>query len=678
MYSHIKKSLFSDWLPLPPRHSFPPLLIWGLVCLVLCKLILTSQEEILAVYLPHDDLWQIRAAARAYWGGHYSPDKLFHLPIFPIFVEITRLLGVPLRLLLEIVYCGAACLLTTVLWRTGSPVVVTLLAAVVLIFHPASFQLPNRCGAEILLTPLMMVSIATSLMWWIMRDRLSSWRYAVHAGIWWAFAWNVRKESIVIIPIIMALFVFAMLVDRRAGWAKAVIGIALMLSLCLAMETAIKTANWLRWGLFATSLQTASGFKSAIKSLQSIRPEPALAFIPVPAEVRQRAYAVSPTFATLRPFLEGAAMHGWMVHSKPFTDSKGLTGLGDAEVSAGWFYWAFYDAVVAAGYGTNPREADRLLAQIGTEVRSALSDGRLASRWTPMAMVDPAWTTWLPRLPESLLRVGCTFIKPVVPNRPSYDRAVEESCGSEFDRIANRRAHLIVPRYGKGEIVGWAFASDGWVQAVEIRSPSERLLSRSPLDISRPDVDSSRPVGFRNSFIVPSEDSWQHAEVAVVLADGRVARSLLSNIPIAQVVDMPIDKTIVHFAIDLIQNPKFKVNRLWQAQAYIESWYLTLQSWLLWPGVLATLAVVITSTARRRPVDIAIALLAVAVVTRLFFFAILDASAWQGDQPRYLYAAYPLFSLALLLVYARSFSILTLWKWPSPIAFRRHDSGQCR
>lgn len=628
---------------------------------MLCKLILTSQEEILAFCLPHDDLWQINAAARAYWGGSYSPEKLYHLPIYPLVIEIFRFLGVPLRLGLEIVYCGAACLLTAVLWRLGTPIPVTIVAAVVLIFHPASFQLPNRCGAEILLTPLMMGAFATSLRWWIRRDQANFWQHAAHAGLWWALAWNVRKESIVIIPIFIVLFVFVLLIDHRAGWPKAITAIAIMLCSCLAMETAIKVANWSRWGLLATSLQTASGFKSAIKSLQSIRPEPPLAYIPVPAEARQRAYAVSPSFARLKPYLEGDIARGWMVHSRPFTDSKGLIGLGEYEISAGWFYWAFYDAAIAAGYGTNPGDADRFLAQIGAEVRTALSDGRLPSRWTPMAMMDPAWQTWLPRLPESLYRVGRSFVSPAVPTRPPYDHAVEETCGLDFDKIANRRSHLIVQQNGKAEITGWAFAAESPVQAVEIRSPIDTLLSRASLDIPRPDVDSSRPVGFRVPFLLPSEYSWQQAVVAIVLADGRVVRHLLSDTPIAQVVNTPIDNTIVHFAIDRIQKPEFNMH-LRKAQVFIETWYLTLQSWLLWPGALATLAVVIISPLRRRPIDLAIALLVVSVATRLFFFAILDASAWQGDQPRYLYAAYPLFSLALLLICVRSFSLPSLWK----------------
>jgi len=646
--------------PSSPTLSFPRILVWGLACLVLGKLILTSQEEILAFYLPHDDLWQIRAAARAYWGGGYGPDKLYHLPVFPLFMDVVRVIGLPLRLALELFYCGSACLLVGALWRLGAPLGVVLISASALIFHPASFQLPNRCGAEILLTPLLMGAIATSLLWWVNRKGPNCWRYVFHASLWWALAWNVRKESIVLLPIFVMMFLFAILVDRQAGWQKSFAGIALMLCFCFAVQTAIKTANLLRWGLFATSVQTAPGFKSAVKSLQSIRPKVPLAYIPVPVEVRQRAYAVSPAFAKLKPFLDGDAVNGWTVHSRPFTDSKGLTGLGENEVSAGWFYWAFYDAVIAAGYGAHPGEADRFLAQIGTEINRAISDGRLPGRWVPMTMVDPSWSTWMPHLLESLQLVGRTFVTPAVPKRPPYDRAAEDACGADFDKGANRRSYL-TGRFGKAEAVGWAFAAGGTVQSVEVISAGS-LLGRASLDIPRPDVDPTRSVGFRVPLVVNSIDSWQKADVVILLSDGRKILYPISKISTSQIVDIPLGNTVIHFAIDLLHVPGFKVNRLWVAQKYLESCYLFLQSWLLWPGVFAALVLVIISTIQRRPIDLAITLIAVTVASRLLFFAILDASAWPGDQPRYLYAVYPLFSLLLVLVYARLFSLLSLWK----------------
>lgn len=654
--SWLKNKLAIDFSLLNSSRPFSRSLVWSLFFLVMAKLVLSSQEEIVAFFLPHDDLWQVRAAARAYWGGAYEASKLYHLPVFPLFMEIVRIVGVPLRVALEFVYCGTACLFVGVLWRMGLPIGLTLLAAFTLIFHPASFQLPNRCGAEILLTPLMMGAIASSLWWWTVRHNSHSLRYAVYAAIWWSLAWNVRKESIVIVPIFAIMLLFAAVADRRSGWSKTVMTIAMMICFCLAMETAIKTANWSCWGLFATSVQTAPGFKSAIKSLQGIRPEKPIAFVPVPHDVRQRAYAVSPMFSKFKPFLDGKAARNYTVHSKPFTDSKNVMDLQENDISAGWFYWAFYDAVVALGYRTDPGEADRFLAKMGEEIQSALSDGRLPSRWVPKTMLDPSWMTWLPRFPESLCRVGRTFLNPAVPISPLYDFSVEEVHGKKFDRAANRRSYLTSPHYVKGEIAGWAYATSGLVQKIQIFSSPDPPLGSSPLDLSRPDIDTSRSVGFRVPLLVSSEAVWQKAEVGIVLEDGRVVRRLLSTIPIAQVVPITVDETIIYLAIDHIQPPKFKRNLLREAQKYLELWYLTLLSWLLWPGILAALVVVPSAVVKRQPIDLAILILAVAVTTRLLFFTVLDASAWPGDQPRYLYPAYPLSAIFILLVYARLLS----------------------
>jgi len=664
----LRASLCFDFKPVSPSTPVPNSLALGLLLLIVCKLILTSQEEMLAFNRPYDDLWQVRAAARAYWGGAYEATKLYHLPVFPLFMELLRIIGMPLRLAFEILYCGAAALLIGALWRFGVPVSLSILAAAVLIFQPASYQLPNKFGAEILLTPLMMGAIASSLWWWMLRDRPNSFKYVVFAGIWWALAWNVRKESIVIVPIFAVMLLFAVVSDRNGKWIKSATAIALMLCFCLALETTIKTVNWSRWGLFATSVHTAPGFRSAIKSLQSIQPEPYLAFIPVPSEVRLRAYPVSPAFMELKPYLEGDFVRKWAVKSRTFTDTKNVRGLSEHDVAAGWFYWVFYEAVVASGHGSDPGEADRFLAKIGEEVRGALSDGRLPGRWVPMAMLDPSWSAWLPRLPESLHRVGGTFLKPAVPERPLINLAVEEVYGEQFDVAATRRlTHLVFPRFGKAEIsgwsfqqaevVGWSYASRGTVQAIEILSGSGSLLGRSALDIPRPDVDTSRSVGFRVPLDVPTENDWLGAKVGIVLEDGRVVRKPLAEMPLAQIVSIPIGETVVYIGLNHVLKPEFSGNVLWNIQAYLESLYLTLLSWLLWPGFMIALAVIIFAARRSRDVDFAIAVIAVAVLTRILFFSVIDASAWPGDQPRYLYPAYPLFSLVLLLVYYRFVSL---------------------
>ena len=565
-----------------------------------------------------------------------------------------------MRFALEVFYCGTACLLAGALWRTGVPILVTMLVALVLVAHPASFQLPNRCGAEILLAPLMMGSIAATLLWWNLRDRKYSWQYAVHAAVWWALAWNVRKESIVLMPVFLVLFASVILADRKLGWPtamrRAVVAVCLILFTCSAMEMAIKVVNWSRWGLYATTVQTAPGFKKAIKSLQRIRPNPPIDYVPVPVEVRMRAYAVSPTFTKLKPFLEGDVTRNWAVHSRPFTDSKGLIGLGENEVSAGWFYWAFYDAVVAAGYGTHPGEADRFLAQIGNEINSAIKDGRLDGRWVPLAIVDPAWSQWIPRLPQSLQRVGSTFFKQAVPGRP-FDYESEKICADVFDKYTNRRSHLISLYNVRAEIEGWAVSKGKLAQTVEVQSQDGSLLGSASLDIPRPDVDKDRSTGFRLSLVVPSESVWKQAQLLVKLEDGTVIQQSLSNIPTAQVVNIPNGSKVLHIAIDRIESPKFSC--LWKAQSWWETRFLKIQLWLLWPGIFAGLVVMVLIIVRPHPVDMVIIMLAVAVSARWIFFAILDASAWPGDQPRYLFAVYPLFSLLLVLLFSR---LLTLPK----------------
>jgi len=131
----------------------------------------------------------------------------------------------------------------------------------------------------------------------------------------------------------------------------------------------------------------------------------------------------------------------------------------------------------------------------------------------------------------------------------------------------------------------------------------------------------------------------------------------LTEIPSVQIAAISMGETIVYIGLNHVLKPEFSGNVLWNIQAYLESLYLTTLYWLFWPSVLIAFAVMIISARRSRPIDFAIAILAVTVITRFMFFCVLDASAWPGDQPRYLYPAFPMFALLVLLVYFRFLSL---------------------
>ncbi|MFZ4115250.1 MAG: hypothetical protein ACOYK6_00835 [Chthoniobacterales bacterium] len=419
-------------------------LFYSLMILTLAKLVLSSGEEMLGFYLPNDDLWQVWAAKRWYWGGTYGADFLYHLPIYPLFIKLVSVTGAPLRIVMELLYCFSCSLLAVVLQQIGIPTVIAGLAGFAAIFNPSSFQLPNRFGPEILLASLLLLSFSQSLQWWIMRKNPRALYPALLSSFFWALAWNVRKEALVLFPTFIVLALCVIVADssekKEILIKRLLTGIGIPFCACCILSLTVCSVNYFRWGLFTNSILTAPGYTAAFKALQCIRPEKNRDYIPVTVEARKAAYKVSPSFALLQDQMEGPVGKGWASFSKPWTDEKGIKNLDPLEISAGWFYWALYDSAVRAGYATTPVQTDSFFHKIGKEINTALKEKKLPYRCVPIAMIDPDFLHWFPRYTTSLKAVYNTFLTSSSPVRNIGDQAMLSNfTKKEFDAMANRR-----------------------------------------------------------------------------------------------------------------------------------------------------------------------------------------------------------------------------------------------
>jgi len=631
----------------------PAALGWSLIGMVILKLVLVSNEEILAFYLPHDDLWHIRAAERFYWFSAYSSDSLLHLPIYPLFVQLVHLTGLPLRMGAELVYCGGACCLSISLWRLGCGCLPSIFAAAATILLPASFQIPNRAGAEVLLAPLMMFALAGSLTWWSSRGRTGGWRTALLAGTWWALAWNTRKESILLLAPLGALALCLILADRREGFRgvsmRLAAGVGIPLAMCILLASAISAANHARWGLYSNSILTSPGFKAAYKALQSIPPEHPLHYISVPVEVRNKAYEASARFAKLRPCLEGDIGRRWAAVSRTsFTDPIGMTGLDPMEIANGWFYWALHDAVIASGNGKTPAAENLFLLKVAEQIHKAQRKGLLERRWVPVAMIESDWRLWLPGLPASIARVSSLLTTSTVNPGWVYDDKDASAISWMFDKMANRRAFPSRPR--EGLLSGWITSKDGKVPTLTLFLASGAPAAQTTPDVVRPDVDRTLATGFALRF------SMDHPEL---ISDGFLRVSIegsgsvdipAKNLATDRVLAIDIGSSQVVFQVDLLDLPVPPYVWSKSLQGLWEKLYLAAARWAAW-SLVAVWPALIWIFLRRKslpPCMIAFCLFAAAVAARIAFFALLDATSWPAEQPRYLFPVMPLYAVLLV------------------------------
>lgn len=630
------------------RAAVPRALLCWLILLIVIKLVLSSHEEMRGIFAPHDDFWQVSAAARSYWEGAYGPKHLYRLPVYPLFIKLVCATGIPLRLVMELAYCAGVSCLTLALWRIGVPSAVTGLAAAAAILHPASFQVPNRFCAEILLAPLLMFAFAGSLKWWTVRQRRSSWKWACLAALFWALAWNIRTESVVLLPIfgILALCLWA--VDHSEGWkctlSRIAMGVGLPLLACVVLATAIKFENNRRWGLYANSAVTAPGFQSMFKALQKIRPTHPIDYMPVTVEARRYAYEVSPSFRKLEPQLESGQAEVWAKATKQWTDKKGLGPLDPHEISAGWFYWALYEAAVETGYRTSPAEADLYFAQVAKEINAALADGRLNGRFVPIAMIDPDFSRWAPRLGASLKAVYRACIAPAGDVRECLNSPfLPPKYADLFDGLANRRAALI--QLGPGVVSGWIQSPQDNIASLGLRfadgSPVSASLSTAP----RQDVGPTA-LGFHFSVPLELKKKWKTINLVASLKNGGVVEWPIYDLRDGGKVEhQDSGSQSLTLFCDQIKPPA--PSAMWHAQSQWERAYFTVVRWIQWPALAGIVLALLRG--RKTPEFPVVALLASAVVARLGLFAILDATAWPGDEPRYLFAVVPLLAILWIL-----------------------------
>ena len=617
-------------------------IVWlaAFVTVAVAKILLIADLDIIAAQRPHDDFWHIRAADAWVWRRPYSSDTLAHLPIFALTIALNSITGVPMRLAAEAVLIGGAVSLALSLGRLGVPRWVQCLVFVLILFHPHATALFSFSLAENW-AGVLSLFLAGELIRLIVDPK--SRLHAFGFGICFALLWYTRRESA---PLLAGLLVSIALVLSWVGFrrsAKQAIAYAGSMLLAPIMATVVLTAalctvNGLRYGVWITSDFSAPNFLRAYQGLQSIAVEHPRRFIPVSQEARANAYSVSPAFSELRPHLDGP-VENWGATAGRL---MGLSG----DIGAGWFHWSLRAAVEAAGYYRDAQATEAFYGRVADDIERAFRSGQLLKRAAPIPFVDPAVALWLPHLPASILKVAAVLY-PTGSINDLFGAPASLATAAVYDRVAHRRTPAGVV------ISGWVMPLSGplWsIDALDVKSGAP--LSSSSERIARPDLtparaqDGSEVKGIGFSLRV-QDSPVDNIRLRFVAGAVQAVTEPLSATPLRVPISLGAAPDVV-LAIDNVWAPRRETRA--KVRQFIAEWYP--RSWLVAAGYVAAWFVV--SIARRRRLTgyqvAAIAMLAAIVSSRAVFFAVIDASAWPGDQVRYLLPASLLFVVAPFLL----------------------------
>ena len=479
-----------------------PRLYWTLVCVfAICYLLMVTGAPLtVRGWSQHDDLHFLRMAwnlLHTGWMGHYGSMTLIKGPAYPAFIAGNFMIGLPLLLTTQLTYVASCIALVAALTLYPIPRVAALLCYLAVLFNPITF-IPEAFAAlrtEVYLAWTLFVVAG----WMALPLAARRWKMAttfwlgIVTGLAFAAFWLTREEGPWIVPPIALFFVGFCYLFWRRGERRIIIryltGAAAAAGACGVIIISVCFANYTHYRFFGAVDTQASGYLRAYQALGRVRPVEWKHHLPVPKEVRERIYAVSPAFAEIRDGLEGSDFRQQACN---FAYLKFACG----DIASGWFLWALRDAVASKGYYNRPDHAEQYYNRLANEVNNACQTGKL--------VCDSFGYDLIPPLSKVILGMAFDSLK-VIARRVAFmaDMPIGPSPGSGselFPYVAEITHNRLTPTperketpYGTEEYMhsnGWIYHPDGKVDLHIEAAPgqfSASVIKRIP----RPDVEAS-------------------------------------------------------------------------------------------------------------------------------------------------------------------------------------------
>lgn len=620
------------------------------VAATLLKLWLVSAQTVYAIAPSHVDdqhfLFHAASLLRGEWLGRLSDVTLVKGPVYPLWLALNHLAGMPLLVSQAILYAIACAVLALAIRPiVGAPWRRALLYLTVL-FNPASWAdgaatRVIREGIYASLT-LLLIGLAIGAALRLREAPRASVSWAAAAGFVGALLAMTREEGVWVVPSVAIVALSPLARGTPLPW-RCWFGAVGASALAFALPSAaIAGMNWSRYGLFETCETRAAYFTSAYGSLTRVKTSTWNPHVPVPLEARAKVFEVSPAFQEIAQHVEKDA---------PNWTSASCHALGVCDdIAGGWFMWAFRAAVASAGeYRDGPR-ARAWYERLSREVDEACRNGQLDC-YPPRSTMMPPWRTDYLRPVASALGRGAVYAAtftevtpyPTVPQGDERDLV-------EFERITNEQLpRPVVDLQGivtsrAGEVVGSVVDHQG--------GPVDASIQRGMAVPSAVARGGERSIRFRVTARCSEE-----CALLLFVADGRSLIVPLSEHPAPRG-----DPALTWTTESATLRPAAPRDRGREARLAVLA--AITRTYAVAVPVLSVLAVVILAwrlvrAARSRALSVlpllGLALL-VAVATRLLLLALVDASSFPAINTLYLSPAYPLLLtfVALLLVGGRT------------------------
>ena len=312
------------------------------------------------------------------WLGSYDAYALAKGIGYPMFLVLAKKLCLPYSVLLALLQAVGAWLFVRALSvRWKNPYGQTLLY-LLLLFSPISLtQLVTQRLYRMAIVPGMVLVVFSGMIGLTLRKELPLKKqlpWAVLTGMALAFFWQIREDSVWILPFIAVMtvwnvgYVILALHKKRTGRQLLLQCFILLLPILLLFggNITISAINQVHYGVFLTNDRTEGNFAELMSLFYHLQGNTeAGSDIWISRETIAKAEAVSPTLQQLQPLLDS--------YVEDWSTSNG-------EIPGDHFSWVLRDAVQDSGYSPDAVSAQTFYGSVLSELHAAVERGDLTKR----------------------------------------------------------------------------------------------------------------------------------------------------------------------------------------------------------------------------------------------------------------------------------------------------------
>lgn len=435
---------------------------WAAVAAGAAKLWLASGQAQYALPAdPYDDRLFLRLATyllQGRWLGPYDELTLAKGPFYPLFLAASSTLRLPITVAQNLLYIAAAWLLVLALrpLRLRGWLRLLLLLAILLCPALADTGAFVRAWRQAVWPSLVLLSFAgtAGLSLRMEAGARSRAAWSLLLGLSLGAVWLDREEAAWVLPMLAFPLVFAAL---RSGRLTSLVWLCAPFAIAALCVSAVALQNFRAYRFGGIVEFRDDAFVSAYGAISRVEPHDSVRRIPVTWAARERIYAVSPAFSSLRGELEGGIGASFM---KVTQDWTGIPA-SEHEIGGGWMIWALRAAVANTGHAHSAPEARAFYAQLAREVNAACDDGRLPAG-PQRRTLRPVWppggaaAAWRSACRAYRLIRTCPYrIRPIASIGSPEDLAWVERITGEPVAPANRQAAAAMAGPRRLAVLGW-------------------------------------------------------------------------------------------------------------------------------------------------------------------------------------------------------------------------------